>query len=304
MKGHEHGLLLVDKQRGGTSHDVVQQARRLLKDKHIGHCGTLDPAATGLLLLTVGRATRLTRFLIHAPKVYEGTIRFGAATDTYDAEGKVVSEGSTRDLTRERIVTEMRTFEGIYEQQAPAYSAKKIKGVKFYELARRGEEVPEEKKAVNIFELSATGDLVEDQIGFRLGCSSGTYARSVAHDLGSRLGCGAHLTALNRLAVGDFRVEHALSLAALAGKIESDEPLGSAWIPFDEIPLPFAEVTIDPQQEERVRNGQTVLVRDLSGEEGDWVKLSNRRRQFVAVGTIAERIGGGAGVVQPKVVFR
>jgi tRNA pseudouridine55 synthase len=279
--------------------------RRLLAEKRVGHCGTLDPAATGLLVLTVGRATRLTRFLIRAPKVYEGTLHLGVATDTYDAEGRVVAEAATAGLTRETIEAAMVAFEGTYRQQAPPFSAKKVKGVKFYELARRGEEVPEETKEVAVFEFRPLGDIDDDRLRFRLACSSGTYARSLVHDLGARLGCGAHLLALRRLAVGPFRVEDAVSLGALADRLAAGEGPGSAWIPFDEIPLPFSEISADSLQEQRIRQGQTVLVRELAGEEGDWVKLVNRRRQFIAVGTVVERVGGaGVGVVQPKVVFK
>ena len=196
------GLLLVDKEPGGTSHDVVQRVRRILKQKKIGHCGTLDPEATGLLLLTLGSATRLTRFLIRAPKVYEGTIRFGVTTDTYDASGKVTAEASTAGLTTEAVAEAMRRFEGTFEQQAPPYSAKKVGGVKLYELARRGEEVPQETKEITVYELVATSELADDRLRFRLGCSSGTYARTLAHDLGAALGCGAHLEALRRLKIG------------------------------------------------------------------------------------------------------
>jgi tRNA pseudouridine55 synthase len=300
-----HGVLLVDKQPGGTSHDVVQAVRRLLKEKKVGHCGTLDPGATGLLVLTVGQATRLTRFLIRAPKVYEGTLRFGVTTDTYDAEGTVVAERPTAELTAEAVRAAMAGFAGTYEQKAPPYSAKKVKGVRYYELARRGEEVPEGSKPVTVFEFSPLGEPAADRLRFRLACSSGTYARSLVHDLGARLGCGAHLEFLRRLAVGPFRVEEALSLEALAASLDSGEGPGGAWFPFDAIPLPFHQVTADPQQERRISHGQTVLVRELAGEEGDWVKLVNRRNQFIAVGTVVERIGGaGVGVIQPRVVFK
>ena len=144
----QHGLLLVDKPTGCTSHDVVVQARRLLGQKKIGHCGTLDPEATGLLLLTVGRATRLTRFLIRAPKVYEGVIRFGVVTDTYDLTGEVKSQASAEalaaeSLTAEAVAAAMEGFVGNYLQTPPPYCAKKVGGVKYYELARRGEKVPE-----------------------------------------------------------------------------------------------------------------------------------------------------------------
>jgi tRNA pseudouridine55 synthase len=302
------GLLLVDKEPGCTSHDVVQRARRILKQKKIGHCGTLDPEATGLLLLTLGLATRLTRFLIRAPKLYEGTIRFGVVTDTYDAVGQVVAEApatAVEALALPAVEAEMRRFEGTFQQSAPPYSAKKVGGVKFYELARRGEEVPEESKEVTVYELAPVGDLRDGRLSFRLACSSGTYARTLAHDLGRRLGVGAHLCELRRTKIGPFEVGQAVKTAELAARVEAGEGVGGAFVPFDQIPLPFGEVTADPQQEQRISHGQTVLVRELAGEEGDWVKLLNRRREFIAVGTVVERIGaGGVGIVQPKVVFR
>jgi tRNA pseudouridine55 synthase len=302
------GLLLVDKGTGLTSHDVVQKVRRLLKQKKIGHCGTLDPDATGLLLLTLGTATRLTRFLIRAPKVYEGEIRLGVATDTYDASGQVLSEAPAEALaalTREAVAEAMRRFEGEIEQKPPPYSAKKINGVKYYELARRGEEVPDEPKEVTVFEFSPLGELTDGRIRFHLACSSGTYARGLAHDLGAALGIGGHLAELRRTRIGSFAVESAVTMARLEEIVQAGESPGSAWIHFDQIPLPFGEVTADPQQETRITHGQTVLVRELAGEEGDWVKLINRRREMIAVGTVVERIGtAGVGIVQPRVVFR
>ncbi len=308
------GLLLIDKEPGFTSHDVVQKVRRILKQKKVGHCGTLDPDATGLLLLTLGTATRLTRFLIRAPKVYEGVIRFGITTDTYDAAGKVVSEApaeAVAALTRQTVEEGMRRFEGTIEQQPPPYSAKKVQGVKYYELARRGEEIPEDTKEVTVYELSPLaegdegGDLEDGRLRFRLACSSGTYARGLAHDLGVALGCGAHLAELRRIKIGNFNVAEAATLARLDEAVQAGEPVGPAWISFDQIPLPFDEVTADPQQEHRITHGQTVLVRELQSDEGDWVKLVNRRREFIAVGTVVERIGSaGVGIVQPRVVFR
>ncbi len=300
-----HGLLLIDKERGWTSHDVVQKVRRLIKEKKVGHCGTLDPAATGLLVITVGRATRLTRFLIKAPKVYEGALRLGTATDTYDAEGTVVAEKPFAGIDRPAVAAVMSEFEGTFDQTPPPYSAKKVKGVKLYEHARRGEEVEVEGKSVTVFEFSPQGELSEGALGFRLSCTSGTYARSLVHDVGQRLGCGAHLSALRRTSIGPFELPAAVTLGRLAEKLAAAEPLESTWTAFDEIPLPFGEATLDPQQEQRIEHGQTVLIRDLEGTEGDWVKLLNKRRQFVAIGTVVERIGSaGVGVVQPKVVFK
>ena len=305
------GLLLLDKEPGFTSHDAVQKVRRILKQKKIGHCGTLDPDATGLLLLTLGTATRLTRFLIRAPKVYEGVVRFGIATDTYDASGKVVAEAPAEAmaqlaaLTPEAVAEAMRGFEGEILQQPPPYSAKKVQGVKFYELARRGEEVPTEPKEVTVYEFSPLGGIEDGRLRFKLSCSSGTYARGLAHDLGAALGVGAHLAELRRTRIGTFPVESAVTVPRLEEAVAAGHPPGEAWIPFDQIPLPFGEVTADPQQETRISHGQTVLVRELAGEEGDWVKLINRRREFIAVGTVVERIGtAGVGIVQPRVVFR
>lgn len=311
------GLLLLDKPTGCTSHDVVMRVRRLLRQKKIGHCGTLDPDATGLLLLTVGRATRLTRFLIRAPKVYDGDARLGLATDTYDLSGEITSEKGASDVTAQQIDEAMEQFVGTYLQTPPPYCAKKIGGVKYYELARRGEQVPDTKKEVTIFELTRTGEPtpVEDSsqcdISFRLGCSSGTYARSIAHELGEKLGCGGTLASLRRVQIGAFKVDDASSLELLAERLESDPErnpstaeLGGTWVPFDTIQLPFAEIVADQQQERRIMNGQTVLVRDITSQEGDWLKLTNQRRQLIAVGSVVERIGtGGVGVVQPKVVF-
>ena len=220
----------------------------------------------------------------------------------------MVSEAPTQGLTSDAIAEAMTHFVGDIEQLPPAYSAKKVKGKKLYELARRGEEVPREAKQVSVYEFSMIRELEEDSIDFRLSCGSGTYARSLAHDLGEALGCGAHLSGLRRTSIGPFQVEEALQLGEIGDRL-GEEPeasvLGSAWRSFDSIPLPFEELTIDPQQERRILHGQTVLARELQGAEGDWVKLVNQRLQFVAVGTVTERVGAaGVGIVQPKVVFR
>lgn len=299
------GLLLVDKAAGGTSHDVVQGVRRIVGQKKVGHCGTLDPDATGLLVLTLGRATRLTRFLIRAPKIYEGVIRFGIATDTYDASGAVVTQAPLGDLSGHALEEAMNGFVGEYEQTTPPYSAKKVKGKKYYQLAREGQEVPIDTKVVTVFEFRSRGPLEDGRLPFLLSCSSGTYARSLAHELGQRLGCGGHLAGLRRTRVGPFRLEDAVTLDDLRARVEADELPDEAWIPFDLIPLPFPELETDPHQEMRLLNGQTALVRDFAAEEGDWVKLLNRRRQFLAVGSVVERFGErGVTVIQPKIVFR
>ena len=298
------GLLLIDKDAGCTSHDIVQEVRRSVRQKKIGHCGTLDPDATGLLLLTLGMGTRLTRFLIRAPKVYEGTISFGRATDTYDASGEVVKEASADHLTTSDMAQAMAAFEGEIEQAPPPYCAKKVGGVKYYELARRGEQVPEKTKSVQVFEFTPTGEFDGHTLDFRLSCASGTYARSLAHDLGEALGTASHLARLRRRQVGSFKIEQAVKADEVADLFTGETP-GRAWIPFDDIPLPFEEIRTDIQQEKRITHGQTVLVRDPRIVEGDWVKVVNGRHEFVAVGSVVETIGqDGVRVVQPKIVFK
>jgi len=299
------GLILIDKASGGTSHNVVQKVRRILSQKKIGHCGTLDPSATGLLVLTLGKATRLTRFLIRAPKVYSGTIRFGYATDTYDAEGETTREASVEGLTEEKVLAGMPSFVGTYPQAAPAYSAKKIKGKKFYELAREGDEVAESKEEVAVFSFDAAGPYAGGALPFQLGCSSGTYVRVVAHELGEAVDSAAHLASLHRDSVGPFKNDQAISIDDLADLVAANGAPPAAWVPFDEIPLPFARVETDAQQERRITNGQTVLLRQGQWEEGDWVKLVNRRQAMIAVGTVVERLSEGrVGLVQPKIVFK
>jgi tRNA pseudouridine55 synthase len=301
-----HGLLLLDKPMGCTSHDVVMKARRQLRQKKIGHCGTLDPDATGLLLMTVGRATRLTRFLIRAPKVYEGVARFGLETDTYDISGETVAEQPIDGLTMAAVQEAMEAFAGNYMQKPPPYCAKKVGGVKYYELARRGEKVPDERKEVTVFEYRHLADLDGAEMPFLLSCSSGTYARSLVHELGAALGCGGALAALRRTQIGAFKLADAITVSTLAERLadDADADLGAAWVPFDDIQLPFDEIVADQQQERRLKNGQTVLIRDLESREGDWLKVRNQRREFIAVGSVVERIGsGGVGVIQPKVVF-
>jgi tRNA pseudouridine55 synthase len=172
-------------------------------------------------------------------------------------------------------------------------------------MARRGEEVPEATKEVTVAEFARTGPIEEGRMPFRLSCSSGTYARALAHDLGAALGCGAHLAALRRAAIGPFRVEDAMPVGEIARRHEAGEPLGAAWLPLERIPLPFPEIVVDLQQERRLRSGQTVLAQGLAAQLGDWIRLSDRRGALVAVGTVADRVGAGAVVVvQPRIVFR
>jgi tRNA pseudouridine55 synthase len=201
------GLLLIDKPSGITSHDAVARVRRALGVKKVGHAGTLDPMATGLLVVGVGRGTRLLRFLGDSPKLYEGTGLLGVETTTLDADGEVVAEASV-DVSEEHLRAAMARFEGDVEQIPPAYSAVKVGGERLYRAARRGEAVAAPARTVRVYAFNLRR-FDPPRFEFRVRCSGGTYVRSLVADVGTALGCGAHLAALRRTAVGPLRVEEA-----------------------------------------------------------------------------------------------
>jgi tRNA pseudouridine55 synthase len=208
------GAVLVDKPPGWTSHDVVDAVRRQFRIKKVGHCGTLDPNATGLLVLVLGRATKLSEMLMSQDKVYAGTIKFGETTDSYDADGALMASLPVPPLTLEQLNERAAAFVGDQLQTPPMVSAKKIKGVPLYRLARKGVEVPREPRLVHIYSFRFTR--YTEPIGeFRLACTKGTYVRSIAHELGQQVGCGAHLATLRRLDSGKFRVDDAMPLETL-----------------------------------------------------------------------------------------
>lgn len=206
------GAILIDKPVGPTSHDVVDAIRRHFGIKKVGHCGTLDPNATGLLIIVLGRGTKLSEKLMSDDKVYEGTIKFGEATDSYDADGELVSSLPVMPMTLEELNEAATSFVGDIMQTPPMVSAVKKGGVPLYKLARKGIEVEREARLVHIYSFQFSA--YQEPIGqFRLACTKGTYVRSVAHELGQKLGCGAHLATLRRTASGKFNVAQALPLA-------------------------------------------------------------------------------------------
>lgn len=205
------GILLVDKPSDHTSHDVVARLRGKLRLKRIGHAGTLDPMATGLLVILVGKATRVSQYLMGVDKEYEGTVELGKTTDTQDAEGQVMETRPVPALTAPEIQTAMNGFLGDQYQTPPMYSAVKIDGVPLYKSARKGQEVEREPRFIRLMEWTLTGCALP-RFDFRLKCTKGTYVRTLAHDLGNRLGCGAHLAALRRTGAGQFGVTQALTL--------------------------------------------------------------------------------------------
>ena len=208
------GAILVDKPSGPTSHDVVDAIRRRFGIKKVGHCGTLDPNATGLLIIVLGRGTKLSERLMGDDKVYEGTIKFGEATDSYDSDGELTSSLPVMPMTLEELNAEAATFIGDLMQVPPMVSAIKKDGVPLYKLARKGIEVEREPRLIHVYNFRFT-TYAEPLGQFRVACTKGTYVRSLAHDLGEKLGCGAHLTTLRRSASGRFDVADALTLDAV-----------------------------------------------------------------------------------------
>jgi tRNA pseudouridine55 synthase len=218
------GLLLVDKPRGVTSHDVVDSVRRTLATRKVGHAGTLDPMATGLLLIGVGRATRLLRFLGALAKTYEGTLRLGVETDTLDADGEIVRE-SPVEVTEDQLADAMRSLMGDSLQRPPAFSAVKVGGRKLYEAARAGEQLEAEPRAIRVdsFELLS---FEAPDAAFRVVCSGGTYVRVLAVDVGAAVSTGAHLTTLRRTAIGPYRVEDAVTPDAARDPLPIEAAVG------------------------------------------------------------------------------
>lgn len=216
MRHMEAKLLLIDKPAGMTSHDVVDRVRRAFKTRRVGHAGTLDPFATGLLIVGVNGATKELTALVGLDKTYDATARLGATSSTYDPEGELTEKTDATQPTREEIEHALDAFRGGYEQLAPLHSAKKVGGKKLYELARKGTATEEmrPKKQVTINELVVTR-YEWPELDFRVSSSSGTYIRSLADDIGRKLGCGAYLTALRRTRIGTFKIEDAVTLDAL-----------------------------------------------------------------------------------------
>lgn len=279
------GLLLVDKPEGPTSHDVVARVKRRLRAAKVGHAGTLDPMASGLLPLALGRATRLIRFLPAAPKVYVGTIRLGLVTTTDDVTGETLTRDPGPPPAAATVVAAASRFTGRQWQSPPAYSARRVGGERMYRLARRGEAPVGTPVEVEIsrLELEPTPDPWE--FAFTVAVSSGTYVRSLARDLGAALGCGGTLATLRRTAVGPFRVEDAVPIAG-----EADLDPGRI-VPLEAMPLGLADVVLDDAASARFAAGTAI-----PGEGADGPVRVLGPRGLVGVGEIRE------GLLAPRVV--
>lgn len=247
-----HGLLAVDKPAGPTSHDIVARVRRLAGQRQVGHGGTLDPLATGVLVLGLGAGTRMLEYLTRAPKRYLATIRFGSATDTYDATGNVTATAERQHLTPATIAAALASFRGTFQQRPPAFSAVKREGRAAYIAARRGETVELAPRQVTIYRLEIVEIALPD-VTLDVTCSGGTYIRSLAHDLGQALGSAAHLAALRRTEAGGFTLAEALPLAALeaGGRDIIAERL---WAP-DRALLSAPALILSPESAARIAHG-------------------------------------------------
>jgi len=300
------GLLIIDKPEGITSHDVIDGVRRALKMKRIGHTGTLDPLATGVLVLCLGRATRLQRFFTGCDKEYRARIRLGFATDTYDRTGKPQSPIiASYEVMIQQVQQVLENLQGAQEQLPPMFSAKKQAGTRLYKLARRGEEVPRQPARVSIYALKLLpedGEVLHrnpdgtSDFSLLVRCSAGTYVRSLAHEIGQRLSCGGHLLALRRTAVGDFRIEQATALEELERRDQAGEA-SAGIIPLAQIPLNLPTITLSPAEAEKLRHGQAV--KRNQGIAGTYCKLVDAHGHLMAVGEMAP----SGGVIQPRIVL-
>lgn len=288
-----NGLLIIDKPAGMTSHDVVSIVRRATAERSVGHLGTLDPMATGVLPLLLGKYTRLAQFFSDSDKHYTGTIRFGFATDTFDAEGEPVSGPKPLPLTLDELRSLGERFHGTIDQVPPVYSAKKIGGVPAHKLARAGKDVPVKPARITIHRFTLDS-LDGEAAGFTMQVSAGGYVRSVAHELGQLAGCGAHLASLRRTQAGPFTLAQSLTiddLKALA-PVEIETRLLHPRAMLPDLP----SVIVDELTAGRIRNGMQVNVQELSS--APLIKIFSGPRDLLC---IARRIAGT--LVQPVVVL-
>jgi len=303
------GLLVIDKPSGLTSHDVVARARHILHERRIGHTGTLDPFATGVLVILLGKATRLSQFLTGVEKEYEAIIRLGYSTDTGDRTGQPHSgpPSDVRKWTEQEIEAALQSLRGDIDQIPPMYSAKKVEGKKLYELARRGESVERKPIRVCIYDFAAIkpeGQLIKDNFDgtfdfhARVSCSSGTYVRTLAEDFGKRLYVGAHLAELRRTRVGDLGVDQAITLDEL--KIHfGEESIGTVLLPpraaLSRLPL----VHLSGEDARRANHGREVKVAESEWADGENVTMYDDREQLIGVG----RYDANARSLHPHVVL-
>lgn len=289
MTDQAGGVLLLDKPAGLTSFAVVERVRRWSRIRKVGHTGTLDPFATGLLVLCMGRATRLAHYITAWDKEYEGTIRLGEETDTDDATGQVILRRDPGELSRQALDSALEAFRGEIEQLPPRFSAKKLAGVPSYRRARRGEDVELKAVRVQVHELEVTG-VEMSLVHFRARCSKGTYMRSLARDLGRALGCGGHLAGLRRVAVGHLRVEDALGWEE-ARSLRGEALVAHLW-PLERVLAGWNRVVLAPEWARKARHGQDLPAEAFYGQtqdpawHGERVVLADELGELLGVGLV------------------
>lgn len=289
MRDQAGGVLLLDKPAGLTSFGLVDRVRRWSKAKKVGHTGTLDPFATGLLVLCLGKATRLAYYITAWDKEYEGTICLGKETDTDDATGEVILEGDVAGVSAEDVERALERFRGEIQQLPPRFSAKKLAGVPSYKKARRGESVDLQPATVQIHELELK-EVEIPLIRFRARCSKGTYMRSLARDLGKVLGCGAHLAELRRVAVGHLRVEEALKWEELRS-LRGEALMAKMW-PMERVLSGWRKLLLAPQWAHKAKHGQDLPLEAFCGQLdpaeqiGERVVLANELGELLGVGVV------------------
>lgn len=277
------GAIVIDKPEGWTSHDVVGKARRIVGMKKIGHLGTLDPIATGVLPLVLGRATRLAQFYTRSDKIYEGVIRFGWSTVSYDRASEATSEKTEPQLDRATLEQALERFRGEFMQTPPPVSAKKVEGRRAYQLTRESVAVELAPVPVEVYELTLL-DLTGPLARVRAHCSGGTYLRSIAHDLGQLLGCGAHLENLRRLASGEFEIAQARTIPQLES-LATDQRLIDALVPAAQMLPGMAAVFVDDLTAGQIRNGRNFPASPFRSQPASrYVKAVTRNGDLVAIG--------------------
>src|SRR5713226_2556018 len=294
LQNSMNGVIVIDKPPGLTSHDVVNRVRRILGQRSVGHLGTLDPSATGVLPVVLGNLTRLAQFYVHSEKTYEGVIRFGFATDTYDSDGAPTTPLQDVHINRDEVRALAARFQGTIEQMPPPFSAKKIAGVPAYKLARKKQEVALKPVQVEIKEFKIL-ETTADQATFRARVASGTYVRSVAHEMGQKLGCGAHLASLRRTAVAEFAIEDAHSLPALEAAMQQGIAESLFIHPRKLVPQ-LPSVTANEESAALIRSGRAVNLPEIS--RAPRVKVFYGQGDLIAIAT---RIAGT--LFHPGIVF-
>jgi len=277
------GVVILDKPLGWTSHDAVARLRKLTGTRRVGHLGTLDPVATGVLPLVIGRATRLAQFYLRSDKVYDAIIRFGYATDTYDSEGKPITAVTEPELEREQLLAELNRLRGTIQQMPPPISAKKVGGIPAYRLARKNIPVELKPVEVSIYSIELL-DISGPEARILVHCSAGTYLRTVAHDLGMALGCGAHLKTLRRTATGEFTIEQARTIEELE-ELARQGRLQEALIPMARLLPEFPTEIVDPVTAGHIRHGRDFRVSPFHVRQGTrYVKAVTQDGDLIAIG--------------------